>query len=34
MRDEQAAKPDWPAIARMLRASYDELLFALASANV
>lgn len=34
MRDEQAAKPDWPAIARILRASYDELLLALASANV
>lgn len=34
MRDDQAAHPDWPAIARMLRASYDELLLALASANV
>jgi len=34
MRDEQAAHPDWPAIARMLRASYDELLLALATANV
>ena len=34
MRDEQAARPDWPAIARVLRASYDELLLALASANV
>ena len=34
MRDEQAAKPDWPAIAKMLRASYDELFLALASANV
>jgi hypothetical protein len=34
IRDEQAAHPDWPAIARLLRASYDELLLALASANV
>jgi hypothetical protein len=34
MRDEQAAHPDWGAIARLLRASYDELLLALASANV
>jgi len=34
MRDEQAASPDWPAIARLLHASYDELLLALASANV
>ena len=34
MRDEQAAKPDWPAIAKVLRASYDELFLALASANV
>jgi hypothetical protein len=34
MRDEQAASPDWPAIARLLRASYDELFLALASANV
>jgi hypothetical protein len=34
MRDEQAAHPDWSAIARLLRASYDELRLALASANV
>jgi hypothetical protein len=34
MRDAQAEHPDWPAIARLLRASYDELLAALASANV
>jgi hypothetical protein len=34
MRDAQADRPDWAAIAQMLRASYDELLAALASANV
>jgi hypothetical protein len=34
MRDAQAAHPDWPAIRRLLRASYDELMAALASANV
>jgi hypothetical protein len=34
MRDEQAAHPDWDTIGRLLRASYDELLLALASANV
>jgi hypothetical protein len=34
MRDDQAASPDWDAIGRLLRASYDELLLALASANV
>ena len=34
MRDAQAERPDWPAIAQLLRASYDELLAALASANV
>jgi len=34
IRDEQAEHPDWAAIARLLRASYDELLLALASANV
>jgi hypothetical protein len=34
MRDAQADHPDWPAIARLLRASYDELLAALAGANV
>ena len=34
MRDAQADRPDWPAIAQLLRASYDELLAALASANV
>jgi hypothetical protein len=34
MRDAQAERPDWAQIARLLRASYDELLAALASANV
>jgi hypothetical protein len=34
MRDDQAASPDWETIRRLLRASYDELLLALASANV
>jgi len=34
MRDAQSDRPDWPAIAQLLRASYDELLAALASANV
>ena len=34
IRDEQAASPDWETIRRLLRASYDELLLALASANV
>jgi hypothetical protein len=34
MRDEQAGHPDWSAIGRLLRASYDELRLALASANV
>jgi hypothetical protein len=34
LRDEQAAQPDWATIARLLRASYDELLLALAGANV
>jgi hypothetical protein len=34
MRDDQAAHPDWDAIGRLLRASYEELLAALASANV
>ena len=34
LRDQQAASPDWDTIARLLRASYDELLQALASANV
>jgi hypothetical protein len=34
MRDDQAASPDWDTIGRLLRASYDELLLALASANV
>ncbi len=34
MRDEQAARPDWATIARLLRASYDELRLALAGANV
>ena len=34
LRDEQAARPDWATIARLLRASYDELLLALAGANV
>ena len=34
LRDEQTAQPDWATIARLLRASYDELLLALAGANV
>ena len=34
LRDEQTAEPDWATIARLLRASYDELLLALAGANV
>jgi hypothetical protein len=34
LRDRQATSPDWDTIARLLRASYDELLHALASANV
>jgi len=34
MRDEQAGHPDWNTIGRLLRASYDELRIALASANV
>ena len=34
MRDEQAGRPDWNTIGRLLRASYDELRIALASANV
>jgi len=34
MRDEQAGHPDWSTIGRLLRASYDELRLALASANV
>jgi hypothetical protein len=34
IRDAAAAHPDWTQIARLLRASYDELLAALASANV
>jgi hypothetical protein len=34
IRDVAADHPDWPAIARLLRASYDELLAALAGANV
>jgi hypothetical protein len=34
LRDDQAASPDWDTIGRLLRASYDELLLALASANV
>lgn len=34
LRDRQAANPDWDTIGRLLRASYDELLQALASANV
>jgi len=34
LRDEQAARPDWATIARLLRASYDELRLALAGANV
>src|SRR5262252_679104 len=33
LRDDQAASPDWDTIGRLLRASYDELLLALASAN-
>ena len=34
LRDEQAGQPDWSTIGRLLRASYDELRLALASANV
>ena len=34
LRDQQTASPDWDTIGRLLRASYDELLHALASANV
>jgi hypothetical protein len=34
MRDARAAEPDWTQIARLLRASYEELLAALTSANV
>ena len=34
LRDAHAEKPDWPAIARLLRESYRELRLALASANV
>jgi hypothetical protein len=34
LRDAQAEKPDWPAIARLLQESYRELRLALASANV
>ncbi len=34
LRDEQTAQPDWATIARLLRASYEELLLALAGANV
>jgi hypothetical protein len=34
LRDRQSDSPDWDTIARLLRASYDELLHALASANV
>jgi len=34
LRDDQAPHPDWTTIARLLRASYDELLVALAGANV
>jgi len=34
LRDDQAASPDWDTIGRLLRASYEELLLALASANV
>ncbi len=34
IRDREADRPDWSTIERLLRASYDELLAALASANV
>ena len=34
LRDDEAAHPDWATIGRLLRASYDELLAALAGANV
>ena len=34
IHDAHADDPDWTAIARLLRASYDELLAALAGANV
>jgi hypothetical protein len=34
IRDAHAERPDWSEIAALLRASYDELLAALASANV
>ena len=34
LRDRQAPNPDWETIGRLLRASYVELLQALASANV
>jgi hypothetical protein len=34
IRDAHADRPDWSQIASLLRASYDELLAALASANV
>lgn len=34
IRDAEAARPDWSRIERLLLASYDELLAALASANV
>ena len=34
LRDDRPSGPDWPTIARLLRASYDELLLALAGANV
>jgi len=34
IRDAHADHPDWDEITRLLRASYDELLAALASANV
>jgi hypothetical protein len=34
LRDDQAASPDWETVRRLLRESYEELLHALASANV
>jgi hypothetical protein len=34
LRDAQAASPDWDRIARLLRESYAQLAFTLASANV
>ncbi|HKB12861.1 MAG TPA: hypothetical protein VKD69_19495 [Vicinamibacterales bacterium] len=34
LRDDQASNPDWDTIGRLLRASYEELRLALASANV